>query len=910
MGELNVRRRGGSIVPRYQGTDETQRKSGDSSTVQRTSGHSAASGLDSMKLPARMTQEAGQAQAARKALQSGEAALREVQDSLATLEDLLGEASGEDADREALKGQLRQVLEEIDKVIKGGVSAGLFSGDSEAREVKIDTLVDSLMKALSPEQLKALPDWLHYGLTADAPSREALLSALGLNSSSSSAELMAALSKLPLDGSQAAAYLATLYLGAAISGNSSGTLDPNLAAEGLRQLMEAIANGSSPDEAIAELTGGKFTSLLDFQAQFTGGTAPGMEEFLSGFLLSGQSLPDLMDLLAVMGSGGNDTDMLLELLAMLDGSGSDFPELGGSAQLPENDVPVPETHEMVVPAKETSASQPAQAASHGMAEAQSKPSASQPQAQQATAASQSVPAEQVSQPMRLTTGTTVLQDVKVPQLAAEGTTAHVRVQGQTAVAQLQLGDGAVLTVESRGNLHIGTLRGGEGSVLRLTGGAVTIGGDAAQQSQAQIVVDGAVALMAAKGTQVVNAQGQPLEAFDVVWKALFPGWQSLAAIAVDGKHAQLGMLKDGPELMRLWMLKGDPSHGYPAHSVAFQGRDQAGELHTQYIYLRWSQQLGRFREVHMYPNPFTVTGGEEGRDWHYEESSRTLRILTGKVTGISGGMGEDANLAQFSGRITMANGLGGMELTLDGVECRVSSGRAMSIGGGNSITLLLASGSANIFESGTGCAGISLGEGSTLHIDQAGGHSLPIGTLMAVGGMGSVGIGRDGGLTAASGSIIVHCKGVTITNKEGAKLPSGEAEGKKLAPKFPVSVRTLGLDAMDISTQDAAKNAMDIVRADRRWIGRLQEACRAMYSRLEQGLGRRRSRRGQTGQQSGRFDVQPGQIAPTPPLMRETDAANELLWDMCQELMQSPLAAYGQWGEEELGDIMRVISGK
>ena len=42
-----------------------------------------------------------------------------------------------------------------------------------------------------------------------------------------------------------------------------------------------MEGGVSMDEAIELLTGGEFTSLADFQSQFTDGKIPGMEEFLT-----------------------------------------------------------------------------------------------------------------------------------------------------------------------------------------------------------------------------------------------------------------------------------------------------------------------------------------------------------------------------------------------------------------------------------------------------------------------------------------------------------------------------------------------------------------------------------------------------------------------------------------------------
>ena len=113
------------------------------------------------------------------------------------------------------------------------------------------------------------------------PDCAALLAALGLDETATGPELLAALGRLPLEKSPAAGYLAALYLGAVISGGAaSGTADPEQAAEGLQRLLEMVAQGVSPDQAVELLTGGMFSGMADFQAQFAGGIAPGMEPWL------------------------------------------------------------------------------------------------------------------------------------------------------------------------------------------------------------------------------------------------------------------------------------------------------------------------------------------------------------------------------------------------------------------------------------------------------------------------------------------------------------------------------------------------------------------------------------------------------------------------------------------------------
>ena len=166
--------------------------------------------------------------------------------------------------------------------------------------------------------------------------------------------------------------------------------------------------------------------------------------------------------------------------------------------------------------------------------------------------------------------------------------------------------------------------------------------------------------------------------FDLVWKALLPGWGALTSLTVDGRQIQTALGQSFP--IRLWLDKGDPSHGWPVHALALRGKDALGRLKTRYAYLRWDQRARAFQEVPMYPNPFTVTGGEDGLDWIYEEEPHALHILSSRVTALSGGVGTDADQVPFSGRIVLADRIGRIALDLEGVDCRVSFGRAFDLG--------------------------------------------------------------------------------------------------------------------------------------------------------------------------------------------------------------------------------------
>lgn len=747
MGELSVRRNRELAVPKYQKAAKTEKQSGPDQAKPAASPNRASATVSETlrQLMGRVTQAGRQAREGRRTLQSGEAALAEVEGNLGRMEELAQKAAGEGGvDRDTLQAELDKLRGEIDRIARNAVKAGLFQ-DGDGLDALVDAALDSLA---AQEGAERLPSWLTGAVTGELPDRDALLDALGLDRTASGAQILAALGKLPLEGNSAAGYLASLYLGAVISGGApSGAVDLDRAAEGLRQLLELVDGGISPDRAIAELTGGVFTSLEQFQAQFAAGTAPGLEPFLMNLLLAGEAAPDLPGLLDLLAGSGGDLGLLMALLdgggdglmALLDGlGGSEGQGTAGAA---------PQA------AAEREPAQPLDTRQLGTVHASGRElSAAALDPQNGTLmvnGTQEIILRGLGQEapaLRLDgQGRVVLQQVNTPLLSAQSAQGQVTVMGENGAAQLRLGEGVTLTLDGGGLLRIGQLRAGESGVLRLTGGAVVLDGKDAGTLAAQIVVDGPASLLAAEGVSVHDAQGRPLTPFDLVWKTLLPEWSSLTALGVDGRQGQLALRMSDPfDMARLWLLKGDDSKGWPAHTITLRGRDKAGRAQTKYVYVRWDDKAGAFRQITRYPNPFTVTGGEPETDWRYEEESHTLCILSGEVTAVSGGAGTDADQVPFSGRIVLADGIGPVKLILDGVECRVDSGRAFYLGRGNDVALLLQRGTDNVFESGAGFAGISLGDGTALRVDQTKEpKGAPDGTLTATGGAGGAGIGRD-----------------------------------------------------------------------------------------------------------------------------------------------------------------------
>ena len=769
MSELTIRRDREISAARYRAAEKAEKTEKGGGPIQRTEktpGFTLSETLRQLLSGSSRTES--QIRESRRTLQSGEAVLAEVQENLSRMEALAREAAGEgETDRDALQAQLDRLRQEIDRIMRSAAGgADLFlDGDLEDGA---DALLYALLSDAAAGQ--DLPGWLTQGgLTADQ-----ILSSLGLDKTASGADLMAAIIGSSLDGNSAAGRLAALYLGAVIAGGGiDGTASMEMALEGLRQLMEKVAQGVPADQAVAELTGGAFTSLSDFQSQFTSGTAPGLEAFLTNLLLTGEGdllldFPAIPPLLA--GLEGMNLELLMNLLS----SGE---SASGEAAAP----PVlPEAEAALVPAGGPDAAPPPEDHALSVMDLGSVRVSGQDLSGVSlgdngvliVAGQGDVTVEGAGPdgPEILLTGsgTVTLRNVSAPLLTVDGSGVQLAGAGENTLQTVRLRPGAVLTLDGGGFLRMGSLEAAPTALLRLRPGAaaeVRRGEEPMGGTRIPVILEGPASL-AVQTDRVSDPRGRSLDPVDVIWKALLPGWSAVTAMAVDGRqvrtHLPGGEL---PALVRLWLGKGDGSQGHPIHSLAFWGRDGAGRAKTRYAYLRWNQQTGSFQEINMYPNPFTVTGGEADRDWVYEEETQTLRILSSRVTAVSGGSGTDASQTPFSGRIALADNIGSIELTLGGVVCRTSSGRAFSLGRENNVTLLLQSGSSSLFESGAGCAGVSLGDGACLRIDRdgsPGGRGPADGTLTAAGGPGGAGIGRDSG-AGRDRTARIHIRGGVIT---------------------------------------------------------------------------------------------------------------------------------------------------
>ena len=785
MGELTIRRERGVSGPRYQAAEKTERTAaaGQSRPPAKTPGATVSETLQA--LMSKIGQAENHTRESHRTLQVGEAVLAEVQDALDRIAGLAEKAAGGGgADRAALQAELARLAEEIDRMT-GGAFAGdarLFLEGDEEIEDGVEPPPDAALEDENPDRVQTFPNWLLRGIAQSGLSPERLLDMLGLDKTAGISDILAAISGKSLDSNAAAGYLAALYLGSVIAGGSaSKAVDLKEALEGLRQLLEKVSQGYSPDEAVDLLTNGMFSSFADLEAQFTGGAAPGMEDFLTGMLLYGGDAAAFLEsasmLTLLAGLEGMNLELMMGLLAAVQASGA-----GPEAAL-ENAAG--EARGQAAPADGT----PLQTAVMDLGDMKaagrdlSGLSVDASTGEAAVGGTADIALQTTGpegRPLLLAgSGTVTLREGRAPMLTAASAAVQLSVPGKAELDEVLLRPGASLTLGGGGTVRIGVLRGEESSLLRLTGGAVLLAetdGKAFGTLPVPVVVDGPV-FLAAQAARVTDGNGKPLTPFDVVWRTLLPGWSAITALAVDGRHGRAMLLSGEPA--RLWLQKGD--QGSPAvHTVVLRGKDEAERLKTRYAYLRWNEGAGAFEETVLYPNPFTVTGGEPGKDWIYEEETHTLRILTNRVSSVSGGMGTDANQEPFSGRLVLADGIGKLELTLGGVVCRVSEGGAFDLGRENDVTLFLQSGTDNRFESGAGRAGISLGDGTSLLVDcpEARDNSRnPAGTLTASGGPGGAGIGRDsGGGRTQSGRIRIRGGAVTATGAGGG---AGIGAGKR-----------------------------------------------------------------------------------------------------------------------------------
>jgi len=788
------------------------------------------------RLVSTLDQTAARSRNSGQLLQKGESTLAEVQENLGRMSELIEKAvSGDSPDRAALQAELDELCKALDLVLSNASTGddALFLDASANDDVaqlyedladELETLFSKLSGSAiegsaSENETQSLPAWLQRGLAAFGT--EGILASFCLDKNASVEQLMKEVSLRSLENSAALARLATMYLGAAIagSGDASKATDMTAIMRGLEQLMEKLAEGISLDQAINDLTNGCFESLADFENQFTAGDAPNLKDFLAQLLLSPTA--DLNALMAqnnsalaldlLTGLGDLDLDLLMGVMSTLPtpemsaeeaAANIQSEQLGGlqvsgrdlsgvTYDVSANVITVDGSSDVVISfvpqgaqanAEQSSTVSVQSAQTNQIPQTGSNAQASTvQQTAQASQTGNSAHPVQTPGPEIVVrgNGNITLQDIDAARLTINSSDAHIITNGENVLDAIVLKRGSTATFAGSGILDIGALKGDRTNTLVMKEGAVIVDGGKGDIGNISVWFEGP-ASFAAHMSNVRSPEGAQLKAFDVIWKTLVPGFSRITAVNIDGHNAKMSLFnrRENPDAVRFWL---DTSHGHPlAHRVVVYGRDKAGQARTRYAFLKWEEVTKRFQEIEMYPNPFVVTGGEEGRDWEYDEPTCTLKLLTAEVSKLSGGAGLDANQEWFSGKIALSNNIGAVELRLAGVECRVNSGKAFDLARENNVTLILIPGSENHFESGRGCAGISIGDGSNLVIEGPpcapdAEVKLPCGALTAEGGIGGAGIGRDSaGSWDRTSSISISGGTITAIGKgSGAGIGAG-----------------------------------------------------------------------------------------------------------------------------------------
>ncbi len=483
--------------------------------------------------------------------------------------------------------------------------------------------------------------------------------------------------------------------------------------EALEALSEKLPSSLSPDEALTELSGGLLTSFSELVSHLVSGTREELLELLTELLSSGtDGEPDSDAAALLAGASAGDGGAFKTLPSALDSGMSRDDGIPFTGAAGQDDV---------------SPSSGAFRALAGIAE--NMPSSGDGSG-------------------RGTGGTDPGADFQGSGSSASGSLrlgdfpyneAGINVRGsETLHTSLLLHDPSA---EPGGSGLTGADSPDEGGHSAMSAGSQAVDGGGGE-SEVSASRGGAAASV--RSAAVYGNAGELMESIDSMSSDLLSKFGDVIVLGLDGRWKRTD---DVRETLRMWLAQEtDPSNGHPVHTVTVLGRDRKGGAVLSGVYVQWEDESRTFREVSQYPNPFDVTGGEEGTDWLYEEDSQTLRIMTDLVTAIAGGVGVTADGSDFSGRIVIEDNLGDICLTLLGVECRVDAGSAFEIGRENHVTLLLADGTENVFRSGAGFAGISIADGAALVIDRAlSGEDLPCGVLTAQGASGGAGIGRDCG---------------------------------------------------------------------------------------------------------------------------------------------------------------------
>ena len=219
-----------------------------------------------------------------------------------------------------------------------------------------------------------------------------------------------------------------------------------------------------PDQAVALLTEGRFTSLAEFQTWFAGGEIPG--NLLDSLIVPGGlslALPDLSALLPLLELGGNDRELMTQVLTALKSlpAGPETARAGGGEGSVPGSVPVMRAGEF-------------QAAGRDLSGVSFRAEDGRLTVGGESDVTLRGTERQGGAVVLAGSGTVTLRDVRAASLTAAAPETRIFTAGETVLGELRLEAGTVLTVDGTGPLRVGAFQAEEGAFLRLAEGAAVI----------------------------------------------------------------------------------------------------------------------------------------------------------------------------------------------------------------------------------------------------------------------------------------------------------------------------------------------------------------------------------------------------------------------------------------------------
>ena len=634
-------------------------------------------------------------------------------------------------------------------------------------------------------KVNKFPDWFVEGIaqTASGPGNWLTSSAIHISENSDDAAIKTAIQNNKLGSGTAASqygtgYLACMYLGSVIAGGGTPVVPVDAATIscGLTKLFNKVLSGDSLNSAIDSLTGGKFSSSTDFVAKFNNSsdeiagfvrnllhaTGSGRGGIVSGDLTATDLTPDT-DL--------GDSVKLFQLDPTKTGIQNLYPDgyhvySGGATDVSGT---APTDFDPVLSGKE-----------YGdfiVVGALEKDISYDESTGTLTFLGNSDASVFLKSGLTSSNGKIVIQgknniklnDIKLS--AADALTIQentkITYSGVNQFGGIRLESDKNVIFEGTGRLEADSFSADDTNMVIFSGGAVVIGNDGsgALGTNVKVIIDkdnkaSVAATISPNPMDYGDASGQELYATPALpWDKLTSLKGDIVSVSIDKQESKMQIENGGPA--NFWLPKGDDPLTPTKHTVVV--KDSAGVSRTLIAELNDTTGLFEWSEL---ARPFQVTkaGGVaavEGTDYHYEGDGKLVIDVSGDYV-ISGGKSAGIDGEDLYGNIKLADGIGAVGIQLDGVECTPDSDCAFDLGMDNQVTIELADGKQNIFQSGDGYAGIQFGDNTQLVIKET---ANGMGMLEAAGGKNGAGIGC-GDESPASGSSI-EIQGGTITASGG-----------------------------------------------------------------------------------------------------------------------------------------------